>query len=647
MTGAPDTTARHHTPPRRRGRKRAIALAVLVLLSAGYYFNRRPAVVTQRTGTTAIVKRGPLAITVSEGGSIEALKSQEVKSDVRGETKILKIVDEGHIITQEEIDKNFVLVELDAEKFKDDRTERQLAYETAKAADVEAQKRYEIQVNDNDSAIAAAKLAVKFARMDFERYLGEKVAKEMIHALGLDSQDSEALAEAIAGSAKATDFSKYASTDKLGDGEARNNLRKYENEFMLSGEDVGLATTRLDGTQRLLDREFVTKNDFENDKIALERKKTTQEASKTTQELFIKYDFPKMAEKLLSDYVESLRKLDRAEKVATSQLAQAEANRNSAKVRFELQTMEREKIEKQIANCTIKASHLGMIVYGSQNQRWYSGDEIKEGASVRERQVIFTIPDTSVWCLKVKVHESYVKQIKPGQRASIRVESFPEEQITGEVQKINPLPDTENRWMNPDVKVYETTVVIEGAHDWMRPGLTAEAEILIEQIDDVLQVPIQAIHAEDEQQFCYVTRLGRSPERRPVKTGKNNEVFVQIAEGLSEDEVVLLKAPMDTKKKEGGKKNAEGESEKKPDGKAKDTGKNKAEKEEGAKQDEAKPNAEQTAPPKDEAKTSAKPEAEKANTKPEDVKPDAKPEEAKTSAKPEDSKPESAGGQTS
>ncbi len=618
MTGAPDTTARRGAPKRRRGRKLAILVILIALAAAAYHFTRRPAVTTVKTGTTATVKRAPLSITVTEGGSIEALKSQEVKSEVRGETKILKIVEEGHVITQAEIDSNFVLVEMDAEKFKDDLIERELAYETAKAADVEAQKRYEIQVNDNESAITAAKLASKFALMDFERYLGEKIAKEIIHSLKLDSNDPEALAAAITSSAKTMDFSKYANADKLGDGEAKNNLRKYENEFRLSGEDVGLATTRLDGTQRLLDREFVTKNEFENDSIALERKKTTQEASKTTQELFIKYDFPKMAEKLLSDYVESLRKLDRAEKVAVSQLAQAEANRNSAKVRFELQGMERKKMQDQVANCIIKATHPGMIVYGAQNQRWYSGDEIKEGASVRERQVIFTIPDTSVWSLKVKVHESYVKQIKAGQRATIRVDAFPEEQLTGEVQKINPLPDTENRWMNPDVKVYETTIIIDGAHEWMRPGLTAEAEILIEKIEDVLQVPIQAIHPEDDQQFCYVTRLGRSPEHRPVKTGANNEVFVQILDGLKEGEVVLLRAPMvDVKKKDGASKNAEGEAEKKGGGKSK---KDKAAKEE--------------------TKTSEKPAEEKpAEAKPTEVKP--------ADAKPAETKPEGAGGATS
>ena len=159
--------------PRKRGRKRAI-VAILAVLAGAYWFLRPgPEDTTAKSGTTAVVKRAPLLITVNEGGSIEALESQEVKSDVRGETKILKIIEEGHVITQEEIDKGFVLVEMDAEKFKDDKTERELAYQTALASDVEAQKRYEIQVNDNESALASAKLAVKFARMDFDRYLGE------------------------------------------------------------------------------------------------------------------------------------------------------------------------------------------------------------------------------------------------------------------------------------------------------------------------------------------------------------------------------------------------------------------------------------------------------------------------------------------
>lgn len=573
------------TPKRKRRKGCGFALVLLVLLIAGglYYRNHRAPVRGEQSGATTTAKRAPLLITVTEGGNIATLESQEIKSEVRGETKILKIIEEGHLITQTEIDAKLVLVEMDAEKFQDNMTERKLALANADAAMVQAQKQYEIQEKDNESARSAAALAVKFARMDFERFLGEKVAGEIVHRLNLDASDPAALSEAITNASKSIDFEQYAGAEKLGDGEAKNLLRRNENAFRLSEQDVRLATTRLEGTKRLLEHEFVTKNELENDQLTHERKKTDQEAAQTSQELFMKYDFPKMAEKLLSDYVEALRKQDRAEKVAVSQLAQAEVNRQSAKVRFDLQVMERDKIQAQIDNCTIRATKPGMVVYGAQNQNWYSGDEIKEGATVRERQVIITIPDPSVWALKVKVHESYVKLIKPGQIATMRVDAFPDEVLTGKVQKVNTLPDTENRWMNPDVKVYETTIVIDGQPAWLKPGLTSEAEILIERIDDVLQVPIQAIYPEEDQQYCYIARLGRAPEHRLVKTGVNNEVFVQILDGLKEGESVLLKAPVeDVKKRKAAKQEG-------ADKEGKDKDKDKDENKEKTKASEEKP----------------------------------------------------------
>ena len=62
-------------------------------------------------------RKGPLNITVLEGGSVRAVESQEVKCEVRvgyQGIKILKIVDEGYEVTEDDIKTNKVLVELDS-----------------------------------------------------------------------------------------------------------------------------------------------------------------------------------------------------------------------------------------------------------------------------------------------------------------------------------------------------------------------------------------------------------------------------------------------------------------------------------------------------------------------------------------------------
>src|SRR5881628_1125865 len=66
---------------------------------------------------TFVARRGPLEITVLEGGSLQALQSQEIKCEVRvgyQGTKILKIVDEGYLVTDDDLKNSKVLVELDS-----------------------------------------------------------------------------------------------------------------------------------------------------------------------------------------------------------------------------------------------------------------------------------------------------------------------------------------------------------------------------------------------------------------------------------------------------------------------------------------------------------------------------------------------------
>ncbi|HPO31339.1 MAG TPA: hypothetical protein PKX28_08855 [Candidatus Hydrogenedentes bacterium] len=104
------------------------------------------------------------------------------------------------------------------------------------------------------------------------------------------------------------------------------------------------------------------------------------------------------------------------------------------------------------------------------------------------------------------------------------------------------LPDPQNRWMNPELKVYTTVIDIEGSYSWLRPGMTASAEIITRRLEDVTQVPLQAVYLEDGQTVCYVKQL-TGYAKRPVKTGAFSSALVEILEGLQPGEQVLLEAP--------------------------------------------------------------------------------------------------------
>src|SRR5439155_10849667 len=179
-------------------------------------------------------------------------------------------------------------------------------------------------------------------------------------------------------------------------------------------------------------------------------------------------------------------------------------------------------------------------------------------ATVRERQPIITIPDMSQMAVKVKIPEAHIKKIKKAMKVRVTVDAFPDEQLFGEVTKVGVLPDSQDRWLNPDLKVYLTTIAIEGAHDWVKPGMSAKVEIQIKQLDDVVYVPVQAVVPSEGKHYCYIGK-GPKPEKREVQIGDFNDEFIVIKKGIREGETVQLRSaemPM----------LEEQESEEKPDG---------------------------------------------------------------------------------
>jgi multidrug efflux pump subunit AcrA (membrane-fusion protein) len=340
----------------------------------------------------------------------------------------------------------------------------------------------------------------------------------------------------------ALDFLELAKDARLA-GEAVQKRQKFETDILLAEEDLSTARDTYEWTAKLAQEDFVTETQRRQDEMAVTRSEIALESAKLAQELFITYEFPKQAETLLSDYEEALRGLSRTVKKARSQIAQSDAQLKSAEARYSLEKLQRDELVEQIGKCTIVAERAGLVVYGDNESRRYGTEPIRAGATVYRNESIITIPDMTKMALKVNIHESHIQKVQKGQKASIAIEAFADRELTGEVSKIGMLPDEESSWLNPDLKVYKTTVVIDGSHDWLKPGMTAKVDILIEELHDVLYVPIQAVFTFEGKRVTYLAQLGREPERRYVETGQFNGAFVEVKSGLNEGDVVLLIQP--------------------------------------------------------------------------------------------------------
>lgn len=509
----------------------------LVLLAMVLASNKTSSSAPSNTLSTFKVRRDNLTVTVTESGSIKARNSIELKSEVEGRATIINIVPEGSYITPQDVNNRKVLVELDSGDLKEQLTAREIEFTSSEASYAEAKEAFDIQVKQNESDVSAAELKVKFALMDFQKYLGENLANRLIEKI--DSAD-----DPNADFAALIDIvGLLEDTNALG-GSASQTLGELHDNILLAEEQLKKAQNTLEWTIRLREKEYVSETDLQTDRLNVESLEIKYGQAKTDFDLFKAYDFSKQTQKLISDYYEAKRALDRTYARTRSELAQAKARLVSAKARFDLQQERLNKTKNQIAACTIRAPAPGLVVYGTSGddyRRFRGGNVIAAGEEVYQRQTIITLPDTSEMMAEITVHESSVDKVKPGQKASIVMDAFPDKTFNGEVIKVAPLPDQQRRWLSPDTKVYTTQVTIEGTHDFLKPGMSARVEILVDYVPDTLIVPVQAVANRGGKKVCFVH--GSGAVEREVKTGQFNDTFVQITEGLNEGEEVLLNPP--------------------------------------------------------------------------------------------------------
>jgi RND family efflux transporter MFP subunit len=295
-----------------------------------------------------------------------------------------------------------------------------------------------------------------------------------------------------------------------------------EGSIKLAESDLIKAQDRLEWSNRMTKIGYVAASQNQSDKLAKDKAQYTLEQSQRQLLVLMKFTKTKQMTELQAN----------VEKATSDMLAKKQT--------FELEKTKEEKLKKQISKTILYAPNDGLVVYANDTGRFGGSNQpmIEEGAQVRERQKIFSLPDINRMRVNTKVHESMIKNITTGLSARIRVDAFPNQPLTGTVESYQPLPDPSS-FFNSDVKVYTTLVAIQNGHGGLRPGMTAQVEILVTQLDDVLTVPIQSILEFKHKDHVYVITPD-GPKRREIKVGISNEKFVEVKEGIKEGEYVAM-----------------------------------------------------------------------------------------------------------
>jgi HlyD family secretion protein len=152
--------------------------------------------------------------------------------------------------------------------------------------------------------------------------------------------------------------------------------------------------------------------------------------------------------------------------------------------------------------------------------------------------LVMTLGDTSEVYVKGKVDESDIGKVYLGQRARIKVESFKDKTFEGKVTKISPMGVEKD-----NVTTFEVRVSIQNPGGELKAEMTANAEIILEEHKNVLQIPEGAIIYDKDKKASVDVPDPKGKDgmdKVAINIGISNGAKTEVLSGLKEGDQVVL-----------------------------------------------------------------------------------------------------------
>jgi len=266
----------------------------------------------------------------------------------------------------------------------------------------------------------------------------------------------------------------------------------------------------------------------------------------------LKFESEIRKEEARLSYQKALLSYDETEKRIETQKIIDALEHNKALLDVEQIQTRITEIESKIEELDIYSPISGMVVYqeiggfGSQRRKVAVGDKPFPG------QAVISIPDLSKIEFVALINEIDVAQVKPGQKAVLKIDAYEDTEFYGKVSNVAPLVEKKVEawaWMRrmntaqeplDEVPTFEVKILFDNSDPKLKPGMTAQARIIIEEIHDVLYIPIGTVFENAEGSPIVFTKQSL-PNPVPVELGKRNERFIIINTGVSEGDLISWK----------------------------------------------------------------------------------------------------------
>ena len=225
---------------------------------------------------------------------------------------------------------------------------------------------------------------------------------------------------------------------------------------------------------------------------------------------------------------------DEASRKLAAQKTINEAERTQETISLEGRRRDVREVEEELEALTIHSPIDGMVIHAEQG-RFFQRVKVREGDTVRRGQELIELPDLSEIQAVVTINELDGDRVEKGQPARVRLEAYPREVFEGHVTDISTL--AQQMEDSGNVRVFPAVITLDEPDPRLRPGMTASAEIVVDELPDVLMVPLAACGIGGGS--CLVMKVGAS-EPIEVELGLRNESVAQVLSGLEEGDRVLI-----------------------------------------------------------------------------------------------------------
>ncbi|MCA9130968.1 MAG: hypothetical protein KDB22_27980 [Planctomycetales bacterium] len=297
---------------------------------------------------------------------------------------------------------------------------------------------------------------------------------------------------------------------------------RFVSELSSLQKDLAIAESRLlNATNRLKHSRMMSRSEYASELEVEEKEFAAEQAQLNVG--------------LINTQIEVLENYSKQEELVRlrGELKAAEATHQANVEQALADKIRLERAQQELKLCTIVADRAGLVIY-PDNESWENAPKIEEGGTVNEDQTLLLMPDLTQMQVKVGVHESIIDRLETGMAANI---TLLRDSMHGQVTYVASVAKPAGWWTGNVVK-YDTVVSLP-SKSGLRPGMSAEVEILLARYEDVVTIPTNAC-IETRNGFACWVQSENGIERRALQLGDSSVMFIVVHEGVKEGELVIL-----------------------------------------------------------------------------------------------------------